>query len=387
MIATNEEMEKRELFRLRRWFHRHPELSMQEYETSRFISRYLSEEGIPNRIVGQTGVIADPIADGTFPTIAIRAEMDALPVREETGLEYASDYPGRMHACGHDAIMAVVLYLARSLARRRRELKCNVRFIYEPAEETGSGARYMISNGALDHPRPDGILVFHFGNQEKRAMEIQKSVSTAAIGGLHITVKGKASHWSQRMDGIDALYAAARIVTAVQEINGAFMTRDPFVLGFGLLQAGKSGNILAEDAEMSGSLRTFSNQDFESVLQELRRRICEIEGETGAEVTLQITKRIPPIINAPVMVERGATVGTQLFGERFYLGEKPFLVGDNAAFYMENVPGMRVVFLAGKEGEEAYPIHNPRFDIDEAVMVDALRFLERFIHLFPGCVG
>lgn len=379
MVNINKSLDLQELIRLRRWFHQYPELSMQEYETSRFISSYLSQAGIRHRIVGETGVIADLMVDETLPTVAIRAEIDALPVQEQTELAYASAYPCRMHACGHDAITAVALYLARTLAGRRSELRCNVRFLFEPAEETGTGARYMIANGALDNPKPDGILVFHFGNQQPRAMEIQKSISTAKIGGLCIQIKGKASHWSQRADGIDAMYAAARIVVAIHQINESFLTEKPFVLGFGRLQAGKSGNILADEAELSGSLRTFSDEDFENVLQELRNRIRQIEQETHAEVTLQITKMTPPIINAPAFVERGIKIGTELFAERFYLGEKPFLVGDNAAYYMEQIPGMRVVFLAGKEGQAAYPVHNPRFDIDETVLIDAHDFLENFI--------
>lgn len=373
-----------ELLRVRRWLHRHPELSMQEYETSRFISNYLSEAGIANRILGKTGVIADLVADEALPTLAVRAEIDALPIQEETGVNFASECPGRMHACGHDAIAAVVLCLARRLAERRTELRCNLRFLFEPAEEIGEGARYMIANGALENPRPDGILVFHFGNQETRAMEIQKSVSTAAIGGLHIRIKGKASHWSQSQDGIDAMYAAARLVIAIREINETFRAQTPFVLGFGLLQAGKSGNILAGEAEAVGSLRAFSETAFESVMQELESRIRQLERETGAEITLQVTKRIPSIVNDPAMVECGRRVGERLFGERFYLGEKPFLAGDNAAFYMEQVPGMRAVFLAGKPGEEAYPVHNPKFDIDEAVLSDAFAFLEQFILTYPS---
>lgn len=379
MIDQYNQQDLRELIRLRRWLHQHPELSMQEYETSRFISEYLDSVGITHRIVGKTAVIADLRVDEALPTIAIRSEIDALPVSEQTGLECASVYPGRMHACGHDAITAVALYLARRLAGRRSELKRNVRFLFEPAEETGSGAQYMIANGALDNPRPDGILVFHFGNQQARSMEIQRSISTAKIGRLRIQIKGKASHWSQRVDGIDAMYAAARLVVAIQDINASFATQRPFVLGFGLLHAGKSGNILAEAAELCGSLRTFTDPDFESVLRELNGRIRQIEQETGAVISLELSKVTPPIVNAPALVERGKAIGAELFGESFFLGDKPFLVGDNAAYYMEQIPGMRIVFLAGKEGETAYPVHNPKFDIDEGILLDALKFLESFI--------
>lgn len=383
--CTRNEREKetvKELFRLRRWLHSHPELSMEEEQTSRFIADYLETFGIPCRIIEKTGVIGTLMAESTdetsLPTIAIRAEIDGLPICENTGLPFSSVYPGRMHACGHDAITAVVLCLARVLAEHVRELKYNIRFLFEPAEETGEGARYMIENGALEEPRPDGVLIFHFGNQEMRAMEIQKSISTAAVGGLRICVKGKASHWSQRLEGIDALYAASRVVTAIHTINETFQTQYPFVLGFGMMNAGTGGNIMAEEAQMRGSLRAFTEADFDAVYEELQKRISEISEETGAKISLETIRKIPPIINDGALAEKGAKIGRKLFGDRFSLGEKPFLVGDNAAFYMQQVPGLRSVFLAGKEGGEVYPVHNPKFDIDEEVMVDALHFLYRF---------
>ena len=383
--CTRNEREKetvKELFRLRRWLHSHPELSMEEEQTSRFIADYLETFGIPCRIIEKTGVIGTLMAESTdetsLPTIAIRAEIDGLPICENTGLPFSSVYPGRMHACGHDAITAVVLCLARVLAEHVRELKYNIRFLFEPAEETGEGARYMIENGALEEPRPDAVLIFHFGNQETRSMEIQKSISTAAVGGLQICVKGKASHWSQRAEGIDALYAASRVVTAIHTINETFQTQYPFVLGFGMMNEGTGGNIMAEEAQMRGSLRAFTEADFDAVYEELQKRISEISEETGAKISLEIIRKIPPIINDGALAEKGAKIGKELFGDRFSLGEKPFLVGDNAAFYMQQVPGLRSVFLAGKEGGEVYPVHNPKFDIDEEVMVDALHFLYRF---------
>lgn len=383
--CTRNEREKetvKELLRLRRWLHSHPELSMEEEQTSRFIADYLETFGIPCRIIEKTGVIGTLMAESTdetsLPTIAIRAEIDGLPICENTGLPFSSVYPGRMHACGHDAITAVVLCLARVLAEHVRELKYNIRFLFEPAEETGEGARYMIENGALEEPRPDAVLIFHFGNQETRSMEIQKSISTAAVGGLQICVKGKASHWSQRAEGIDALYAASRVVTAIHTINETFQTQYPFVLGFGMMNAGTGGNIMAEEAQMRGSLRAFTEADFDAVYEELQKRISEISEETGAKISLEIIRKIPPIINDGALAEKGAKIGKELFGDRFSLGEKPFLVGDNAAFYMQQVPGLRSVFLAGKEGGEVYPVHNPKFDIDEEVMVDALHFLYRF---------
>lgn len=210
-------------------------------------------------------------------------------------------------------------------------------------------------------------------------MEIQQSVSTALIRGLRITVRGKASHFSQYSEGVDAMYAAACLVKEVFRINETCPTEFPFVLGFGYMQSGSSGNIVAERAELKGSLRAFSTKDGQIVYQELLDAASRIESETGAEIRIETTKEIPPIVNDREMVQRGCEVGTSIFGERFQLGTKPFLVGDNAAYYLQHVPGMRVVFLAGKPGEQVYPIHNGRFDLDEKVLEDVLSFLVRYL--------
>lgn len=145
------------------------------------------------------------------------------------------------------------------------------------------------------------------------------------------------------------------------------------------MQAGTGGNIIAETAEMKGSLRTFTEEDFQAVYGEFIRKAAEIERETGVKFEIELTKEIPPIINDRQMVLRGCEAGRYVFGDCFKLGTEPFLVGDNAAYYMNQVPGMRVVFLAKKDSGDVYPMHNSRFDFDERVMMDALRFLITFL--------
>ena len=420
------------LLQMRRWLHMHPETAMQEKNTSRYIAEQLQSFGLQPRLLGETGVVAEiragsadgafagtsvgsadgacagasaGSADGAFagtlagssggafagasadsadgalaeiPVLAVRAEIDALSITEATGLPFASQEPGRMHACGHDANTAVILALAAVLAGNRALLRCHVRLLFEPAEETGEGARYMMAHGALTNPVPSGILIFHFGNQERRSMEIQKSISTAAIGGLRVTVKGKESHFSQYREGVDALYAASRFAVAAREINDMFPAKHPFVLAFGTMQAGPGRNTVSSEAVLEGSLRAFSEEDFSALLGELQTRAEDIASETKAAIRVELTKKLPPIVNAPQLVETGMRIGRALFGEACFAGEQPFLVGDNAAYYMEEIPGMRVVFLAGKEGEQAYPVHNPKFDLDEAVMMDAVKFLFAF---------
>lgn len=377
-----------ELLMVRRWLHRHPELSMKERQTSAYIARYLEKCGLEVQRTGEVGVIATLLADRKqctdrsgekCRTIAIRAEIDALPVQEATGLPFSSENPGVMHACGHDCITAVALCLARVLSEQRKDLTSNVRFIFEPAEETGQGAKYMMGQGALENPQVDEILIFHFANQEPRGMEIQKSITTAGVCGITFRVKGKSTHWFAPESGRDAMYGAAKLIEEIHDMNQNFSAEYPFVLGFGLMQAGAAGNIMAEEAMINGSLRTFGKKDAEDILEELKKRMSRIEQETGLRIIMEMGRSIPAFENHAQLVKRGAEIGRDLMGERFMLGETPFLVGDNAAFYAEKIPGMRTVFLAGKPGEKCCPVHNPGFDIDENVMMDALRFLYRMV--------
>lgn len=370
---------KQILIQHRHWLHQHPELAMQEKQTTEYIVKHLKRIGLPYIQVEETGVFADLIIDSAFPMTAVRAEIDAVPVQEETGLSFASQYKNVMHACGHDANTAILLTLAEVLAENKEKLNRNIRFIFEPAEEIGEGAKYMISHGALENPKPQEFVMFHFGNQESRAMEIQQSISTAKIGGLCIRAYGKASHFFQYQEGLDAMYAMSKLVIAVNEINESLRTEHPFVLRFGMMQAGASGNIVADYAEVNGSIRAFTSEDYQKVYDEMCRRVAEIEQESGVRFEIEVTKVIPPIINDKKMVQRGSKAGREVFGSDFQLGTTPFLVGDNAAYYMEEIPGMRVVFLAKKEGEIVHPMHNAKFDIDESVMVDGLQFLITFL--------
>lgn len=364
-----------ELLSLRRWLHQHPELSMEEKETSRFIYNYLEKLGISCYMAGKTGVIGTLMVNPDFKTVAIRSEIDGLPLQEETGLEFSSVNEGKMHACGHDANTAIALCLAKVFAENKEQLKYNIRFLFEPGEEIGYGAKHIIAHGGLENPKVDEILIYHFGNQVTRSMEIQQNITTAAVGRVTIRVHGKASHWFQPEEGIDALYAASRLAVEIHKLNHTLKTEYPFVLGFGLLEAGTVGNIVADKAELNGSVRAFTPADFNYVWVKLEEAIHLVEQETGARIELEQGRMIPAIINDPQLVKKGTIIGKEIMGELFSTGKLPFLVCDNAAFYTEQIPGIRTVFIAGKEEAENYPVHNPKFDIDEKVMLDALKFL------------
>lgn len=368
-----------EVISIRRQLHRFPELSLNEYKTSEFICNFLEKLGISCRRAANTGVIAVITKGEKLPTIAIRAEIDALPIQEENTFEYSSKNNGVMHACGHDGIIAVALGLAKYFCINKNKLKSNLKFIFEPGEEVGKGAKALISDGALESPKVDKIFIFHFTNSAPSGMEIQESVSTAEICSLKINIKGKSSHWGEQHKGIDAIYAGSEVICAIHKINETYKSLMPKVLGIGMAHGGVKNNIIAESFELGGTLRTFCEEDRNGIIELTREKLKDIEKQTGALIGFNIVPRIPPIVNDSELVKIGTKVGREVFGKNMVVSSNPFLAGDNAAFYFKEAKGLRVVFFAEKEGEVNYPLHNARFDFNEDILPMALKTLIKLV--------
>ena len=338
-----------EVVKIRRHIHMYPEISEQEYETSKYIKKCLEEIGLEAKIIGDTGVVSMLMNNPEYPTVGLRAEMDALPIEEETNLEFKSKNKGVMHACSHDGIVATALGVTRLLYEHKDELKCNVKFIFEPAEEVGKGAKKLIAEKVLEDPKVDKMVIFHYANSEPIGMEIQKSVSTATLGRVGIEIIGKSSHWGEPEKGINAISVSAKVIDAIDKINIDLKEKMQFVLGMGTINGGVKNNIMAENVKLEGTIRTFCEENLEYVLTYLQDRMKEIEEETKATIKATLTSHLPALINNPDLVKMGSKVGKEVFGDKFVLGEKPFLAGDNAAYYFRLVPGVRMVFFAEKE--------------------------------------
>ena len=256
---------KEELIRLRRHFHRHPELGLQEFETSAFIQEYLGKLGYRFRIVEPTGIIAehpcqDEAAFAGKKKVVLRAEMDALPIQEQTGLSYASENAGVMHACGHDGIVASALVLARILAEEGEGFPVRMRFLFEPAEEIGEGAKRMLAAGALDG-EPDIFLMFHYAVDQSFGMAVHEGQASAMINGMEIRVHGKSSHWCEAHKGIDSIYAASLVVKALHDLNEAYKGKGPCLIGIGTIHGGEYSNIITDLVTLRGNIRAAYEED------------------------------------------------------------------------------------------------------------------------------
>ena len=369
----------KEVIKIRRYLHKYPEISEKEYNTCKYIRNYLNNIGINNKVIGKTGVVGTLIKDEDFPTVAIRAEIDALPINEENTFEYKSKNNGVMHACSHDGITAVVLGLAKLLSENKDKLNCNVKFIFEPAEEVGKGAKKLIEEKVLENPKVDNMIIFHFANSDTIGMEIQKDISTATIGRVSINILGKSSHWGDAKEGIDAISISGKVLNIIDKMNNSLKDKGPFILGIGMINGGVKNNIMADSVRLEGTLRAVGDDKFNYLLDYLEEKMKILSEESDAKIEVNLESKLPSVVNDYNLVQIGRKIGEDIFKERFVLGEKVYLAGDNAAYYFQKTPGIRMVFFAKKENEINYPLHNSKFDFNEDIFYYALSTIYQMV--------
>ena len=375
-----------ELIELRHHFHQHPELALQEVETSAYIRRYLEKLGYEIKPVEPTGLIAEiPCLRDRKKVIVLRAEMDALPIQEQTGLSYASVNEGCMHACGHDFILASALILAKIVAEESEKFPVRIRFLFEPAEEIGEGAKRMLQAGALENPKADAFLMFHYAADMTLGMAVHQGQASSMINSMQIHVHGKSSHWCEADKGIDAIYAAAQVVNTIHDLNENFGKQHPdagkYIIGTGTIHGGEYTNIIADHVVLNGNIRAVHEETYMALEQELEKYLQKIEQKTGTQIRMEFPKDpVYAFANDDELVWTAKTVGEEIFGDKFVLeGEDElFLSGDNAYRYFKETRGLFSVFLAGIPGEE-HPLHHPKFQLDERILPYSVEALYKII--------
>ncbi|OMD03708.1 amidohydrolase [Paenibacillus sp. FSL R5-0636] len=359
-----------ELIGIRRHLHRHPELSNEEYGTTEYIISLLERAGV--RIVEyglSTGVIAEIGGKKPGSVIALRADIDALPIQEESGVSFASLYPGKMHACGHDFHTAALMGAAFQLKQREQQLQGTVRLLFQPAEEKAQGAQRIIASGALEdvraviglHNKPD-LPVGTIG--------IKGGPLMAAADGFVIEVQGGSSHAAVPEAGIDPIVAASHIVTAFQSIVSRNVSPlQSAVVSVTQIHSGNSWNIIPEKAVLEGTIRTFDETVRSKVLNRFQEVAVGVAAAFGAEATVRWIEGPPPVINDPSLAALGVE-SVEALGYREIQPELS-LAGEDFAFYQRVVPGLFV--FVGTEGSQEW--HHPAFNLDERALPVAARFL------------
>ncbi|MBQ7921138.1 MAG: amidohydrolase [Clostridia bacterium] len=367
-----------EIIRIRRHVHMHPELSGEERETSAYICGILKEHGItPNILPEDSGFTAE-VGHGSR-VLGIRAELDAMPIQEETGLDYASVNPGIMHACGHDIHLAAVVGFLLMLKPYEDTLPCRVRIFCQPAEETTGGAEKMIRHGCLESPSVETVLGFHIDP----TIPVGKAaylpgVMNAAVTDFDLVIRGKSCHGAHPEQGVDAIVAASAVVSALQTVSSRrFAPTTPVIVTVGTICGGSASNVVAGEVHMRGTLRALDRQVMTD-LRQVVREICEnTAAGYGARADLVYTTGYPVLENDPGWTEAFfRKVGQYLGEDAVQKMDAPSLGADDFAFFCEEA--VSCYFNIGCLGKEKLPgqaLHSSLLNPDESCMRTALEIL------------
>tara|TARA_B100000424_G_scaffold7511_1_gene5681 strand:- start:222 stop:1388 length:1167 start_codon:yes stop_codon:yes gene_type:complete len=354
------------IYSYRRDFHQYPELSFQEYRTAEKISKHLESFGIDHRTgVGKTGVVGE-IVFGDGPTIALRADMDALPIQEVGDLKYKSKNEGVMHACGHDGHMAILLGAANALSKNQKLKKGKVRFIFQPAEEGAGGARYMIKDGCLD--QVDEIYGLHLWNyQPVGEIGVKNGPIMAAADMFDIIIKGKGGHGATPQGTVDAIVVASNLITMLQTIVSRNTNPlDNTVVTIGKINGGQNFNVIANEVRLTGTTRAYTENNRNMIKKRMQDIIDGVSKSFEAEIVLKYKDGYPPTINHEKPTELVLEASSMVVGKG---AGYPYLSmgGEDFSYYLQKVPGC--FFFVGSAPDKnnilSTPHHCSHFDIDE----------------------
>jgi len=366
----------------RRDFHQHPELSWQEHRTQSRIIERLHQIGLTDiRAVARTGVTGLVQGSKTGRCVLWRADMDALPIPEKSTLPFASTTENVMHACGHDAHMAIALGIAETLSAKRDELQGTVRFVFQPAEEAAGGAQACIADGVLDSPKVDVALGLHISADiPLGAINVAPGPFFAAPTAFKITIHGRGGHAAAPHQTVDAVVVAAHVITALQTVvSRSTSPSDAAVLTVGKLAGGFRGNVIAESATMSGTIRSYTHAVRETMIRRTEEILAGVCAAFAATYEFEHQTSCPPLVNDPEIARYVREVGEEYFGERNILATASMGAEDMGVF-LEQRPGC--YFWLGARNESkgiAGRHHDAGFVIDEEAMLLGIEFGARLI--------
>ncbi|MBW7474195.1 amidohydrolase [Paenibacillus oenotherae] len=358
----------------RRYLHRHPELSFHEKETSRWIAEQLQEMGCEVETgVGGHGLIAKIKGESKGPTVALRADIDALPIQDEKSCEYTSTVPGVMHACGHDAHTATMLGIAKYYRSQRHAFSGERRLLFQPAEElTPGGALGMIRDGALRGV--DAIYGVHLWTPIPYGIVSSKEGPfMAAPDEIQIDITGQGGHGGMPHDTIDSIVVGAALVQGIQSIVSRNVDPlQPAVVSIGSFHAGTIGNGIAERCQLLGTVRTFNEETRDRIRERLETIVNQTAAMYGAAAKLEYRLGYPPVVNDEEEARRFFRVAAEQFGGGAVQRSEPIMIGEDFSYYLREKPGCFMFVGAGNEACGAvYPHHHPKFDLDERAMLQS----------------
>ena len=383
--------------------HQNPELSNREYKTSKKVATHLRSLGIKVETkIAYTGVVG--LIEGGLPgpTIALRADMDALPVEEKTGLPFASKeratYLGQsvgvMHACGHDAHVAILMGVAEFLAKNKADIKGNIMLIFQPAEEgppegENGGAKMMLEEGIFERYNPEVIFGLHVGNGPHGYVGLTPGPAMAAASAYRIKIKGVQAHGSRPWDSIDPIMATSQLIEGLNTIVSRRINiiNNPAVVSVGIVKAGTRNNIIPEDSEIMGTIRTFDPKLRAQVYDEIRQIAAGVAVGTGAEIDVEfdVGGFYPVTFNNEDLVERFSPTLREATNNKFYINNSPSTGAEDFSFFSQEIPGMYFWLGVNAPGVmEAAGNHSPYFVVDDGALDEGLKSLVYLVLDYPN---
>jgi amidohydrolase len=362
--------QKETIIAMRRDLHRIPETGFKVAKTSAYVAERLAKLNLDVQTGIATHGVVGLLRSGTpGRTLMIRADMDALPIAEETGLAFASTHPGCMHACGHDSHMAMALGAASILSALQGRFRGNVKFVFQPAEEGPGGAQPMIAAGVMENPTVDYCLGCHlWAERPEGHIGIRPGVFMAAMDRFDIKITGKGGHGAQPHMCVDALEVGTQVVAALQRIVSRHIDPiEPVVVTVASFHAGTAFNITPAEAVMSGTTRTFNAEIWKSWRDRIDRVVRGVCESMGAGYELNFSWGYPPTVNDASMSEVVRRCAVQVVGEERVVVPDLTMGGEDMSFFLQRAPGCYYCIGVGREG--AAPLHNPKFDFNEDLML------------------
>lgn len=362
-----------EMISWRRDLHQFPELGLELPKTSKYVQNRLTEMGIPfHTLIDGNAIVGLIEGNGEGPVLAIRADMDGLPIAENTGLEFASTNEN-MHACGHDAHTAMLLGAAKVLNEMKEDLNGAVKLIFQPAEEFPGGAKPMLEEGAFENPSVDHVIGLHAGFLDDTlpvgTIGTRKNELMASMDRFQININGNGSHGAYPEDSNDPIAAAGQMITAIQTIKGRNVkATDPVVVSITRVEGGYNQNIIPDNVELEGTVRTFDNNMREFVHEKLDQIASGVGTALGVDAEVIYDYKYPPVLNDSEFTGKVINALDEIFPkETIVESEEPLMGGEDFAFYLEEVPGT-FLFLnnPGKIEGTFHGHHHEKFDVDES---------------------
>jgi amidohydrolase len=371
-----------QLFEIRRHLHQNPELSFEEFQTAEYISLCLDKWGIPYKRMNHTGIIVDIVGSKPGPAIGIRADIDALPIQEETNIAFSSRNEGIMHACGHDGHTTILLGTVFMLNQLKEELGGTVRCIFQPGEEKDGSARELIRNGVLKSPTIEALLALHlWPHLPLKSVGIRYGCITASSDDFIVDLIGKSGHGGRPHNGLDAIAMAAQVIQSLQfMITKQNDPVSPVVINIGKINGGIASNVIPEKVTLEGTIRTTSPITRKKVLSQFTEIVSAIPTIYGGQSTIQFVGENPPILNNEVITAAVEHAAVSVVGkENVFLLQDPSMGADDFGSFAEIVPSCYFRLGIMEENHPTFDLHHPNFYFNQEVIPTGVEVFTQII--------